>query len=167
MEKSRRSATDPLAAVQRLSHSRKMRTQLLASVFLWIACLSACSTANGKRAQLIKTIEGAVVLPEDAWPLDRYERYYAEDNGRVLGVFTVHDVGHRQEALEFCKGLDEAPFPCPLNGKGLKLVAAGQSLWLDDPLDLPAKSGGGCSHLTLSYSPVDRKFERVECNGDY
>jgi hypothetical protein len=144
-----------------------MRTKLLASVFLCIACLSACSAAVGKKEHLIKTIEGAVNLPEGARPLDRYERYYAEDNGRVLGVFTVHDGGHRQEVLEFCKGLDEAPFPCPVDGKGLRLVAAGQSLWLDDPLDLPAKSGGGCSHVTLSYSTVDQKFERVECNGDY
>ena len=105
--------------------------------------------ANDKSEQRIKAIEGAVVLPEGAWPLDRYERYYAEDNGRVLGVFTVHELWHRQEALEFCKGLDVAPFPCPLDGNGLRLVAAGQSLWLDDPLDLPAKTGGGCSHVTL------------------
>lgn len=144
-----------------------MRAQLIASVSMCIACLSACSAASSEREQLIKTIESAVEPPEGAWPLDRYERYYAEDKGRVLGVFTVHDEGHRQVVLELCQDLDEAPFPCPLDGKGLRLGAAGQSRWLDNPIDLPAKSGGGCSHVTIWYSPGDRKFERVECNGDY
>lgn len=123
--------------------------------------------ASGEREQLIETIEAAVQLPDGAWPLDRYERYYAEDDGRVLGVYTVHSADHRRQVLNFCQGLDDAPSPCPSGGQGLRLVAAGQSIWLDDQEDLPGMSGGGCSLVTISYLPSERKFERVECNGEH
>ena len=144
-----------------------MREQRIAFVSMCILCLSACSVASSEKEQLSETIEAALQLPEGAWPLDRYERYYAKGNGRILGVYTVHSADHRRQVLKLCRGLDDDPFPCPSGGEGLRLVAAGQSLWLDDPEDLPATSGGGCSLVTISYLPSERKFERIECNGEY
>jgi len=114
---------------------------------------------------LIEAIEAAVELPENALPIDRYERYYTNRDGMILAVYIIHDVGHRAAVLDYCRTLNEAPFPCPLDDGDLRLVDAGQSTWVEDSIDMPFKSGGGCSQVNIEYSPAKRKFLRVECNG--
>lgn len=107
-------------------------------------------------------------MPREARPLASYERYYARrSDGIIIGVYTNHDDGHRSEVLKTCANYRESAFPCPVDSEGVRLVEAGESLWLEDPMDLPAMSGGGCGQVTVEYDPSIERFARVECNGPY
>lgn len=117
---------------------------------------------------MVRTMESTVDLPAEASPLSSYERYYAQKaDGTVIGVYTNHDPEFRRFVLEECRRLDEEPFPCPLGENGVRYVEAGESVWLDDPRDLPISNGGGCAYVTIVFEPANSRFTEVECNGPY
>ena len=98
--------------------------------------LSAGCTQNNDANQVeIQTIEATVQMPRDAHSLASYERYYARrPDGMIIGVYTNHDESQRRGVLETCANYRERPFPCPVGNEGVRLVQAGESLWLEDPM---------------------------------
>lgn len=137
---------------------------------LFVVSLSSvgCTQDGDVNQVAIRTVEATVKMPIGAHPLAAYERYYARrPDGTIVGVYTNHDEDHRRQVLKVCQDLKETPFPCPINGESVRLVQAGEILWLEDPLDLPAKSGGGCALITVEYNPKMKQFGPVECNGPY
>lgn len=142
-----------------------MRSLILAS--LVALCIGGCSIEKDERAQVIDSIESAVKLPDGALRLDQYERYYTSRDGFILAVYITHSDYHRKAVLAACQSMNEKGFPCPLDDGKLRLVNAGQSRWVENPLEIPGMSGGGCSQVTILYSPERQEFMRVECNGPY
>ena len=127
-----------------------------------------CTKDNGTNQAAIQTIESTVQMPGEARPLSSYERYYTRrPDGTIIGVYTNHDEGHRREVRKTCAKYRESAFPCPVDSEGIRLVEAGHSVWLEEPMDLPAMSGGGCGQVTVEYNPSTERFARVECNGPY
>lgn len=127
-----------------------------------------CTQEGDANQTAIQSVEATVELPTEAHPLAAYERYYARrPDGTIVGVYTNHDEEHRRQVLKACRDLEKPPFPCPVSSEGVRLVQADESLWVDDPLDLPIMSGGGCAQVTVEYDPKMKRFETVECNGDY
>ena len=128
--------------------------------------ITGCTKNNGADQAAIQTVEATVQMPREARPLASYERYYARrPDGMIIGVYTNHNEGHRSQVLKFCANYRQPPFPCPVDRQSVRLVEAGESLWLKDPRDLPAMSGGGCDQVTVEYDPSIERFARVECNG--
>lgn len=145
-----------------------MRVPALSALFLVGSMLAGCSEVSSEREKLAGKIERSVVLPANARALEDYARYYAKNaDGSVSAVYVVHGEGHREAVARACRKIDDAPFPCPVAGGELRLVEAGESMWVDEAIDLPGMSGGGCSHVDISYQPREGAFARVECNGDY
>ncbi|MGN6497048.1 MAG: hypothetical protein ACTHK5_06870 [Tsuneonella sp.] len=141
-------------------------TRLLICILVFST--AACDDKLNSHRNVIRSIESAVELPEGASSLASYERYYAQKaDGIVIGVYTNHDSEHRRGVLRACKGLRDKPYPCPTDAADIRLVEAGESVWLDDPTDLPAMSGGGCAQITLQYELASGRFLEVECNGPY
>jgi hypothetical protein len=143
-----------------------MRTVCL-SVLSLLASLSGCGSGRDSEDGLAEKIEKFVILPRGAAPLDSYGRYYAKRNGTILAVYTNHSDEYREFVKQDCRMNPERTFPCPLDDGRLRLVNAGQRMWLDDWRTLPATSGGGCGHVTFEYEPASNRFFHVECNGDY
>jgi hypothetical protein len=144
--------------------------QLARFLLLSLAGISSagCTKDNDSGQSAIQNIEETIQMPGEAHPLDSYERYYARrPDGMIVGVYTNHDKGHRRDVMKACANFKDAPFPCPVDGKGIRLVQAGESLWLDDPMNLPAMNGGGCAQVTIEYRPSTEQIARVECNGPY
>jgi len=130
--------------------------------------LTACSQMPDERQEIEDRIESEVTLPGEALALARYERYYAiRADGSVIGSYIVHDKDYHALVAVACKQVSGAPFPCPIDGGGVRLVAPGERLWLDDAGDLPFMNGGGCAQVTIEFLPKSGKFTRVECNGPY
>lgn len=165
------SPNEPVVALHVLVHVGVMNSNFPAFLSLPLLLSAGCSITEeeleDERRKVSEMIEAAVKLPEDALPLHRYERYYANSDSGVLAVYTVHSADHRQFVQEHCRTIDEAPFPCPLSGGELMLVDPGESAWIDNPAEMPSKDGGGCSHVNILYSPDRQKFVRVECNASY
>ena len=158
----------PIADVRYFGHYHLMHVPAASALFLVGSMLAGCSEVRSEREELAGEIERSVVLPTNARALEDYERYYAKNaDGSVSAVYIVHDEGHREAVARACREIDDAPFPCPVAGGQLRLVEAGESRWVDDAIDLPGMSGGGCSQVDISYQPRDGAFVRVECNGDY
>lgn len=117
---------------------------------------------------MAERIESVVVLPTDAADIDSYSRYYAiRQDGSVLATYLIHMPGYLETVAEACREDQGDRFPCPINGGELRLVEAGKRAWVEDPLDIPGISGGSCRQVTIEYLPVEERFLRVECNGDY
>jgi hypothetical protein len=136
-------------------------------VLLLIVPLSGCTNDRDRRDPLADRIENAIVLPQGAFALADYERYYAVTQGVVRGVYTIHGPGYREFAAQGCRELAERPFPCPRENGELRLVEPGQRAWVDDAMELPGRSGGGCSQVDIAYRIADGAFLYVECNGDH
>lgn len=144
-----------------------MRTACFTFLSLLTSSLAECAGASDDRERLAETIEEAVVLPRGAAALGSYERYFTERDGVVLAVLINHSEDHRQVVAQHCRTLDESPFPCPLAGGEVRLVDAGESAWVEDWIDLPGMSGGGCAQVNIEYLPQEREFVRAECNGPH
>lgn len=122
-------------------------------------------------------IEGRIILPSGAKPLAKYARYYAQDSqGTVWGSYTPEaDPYFWKLVSESCakiKGQGSSsnktpPAPCPLNGGSIRLVKAGDRLWMATPAELPRASGGGCFSVTFQYMPATGLFQHLECNGSH
>lgn len=135
---------------------------------LIVILLSACAAPDHEKSDLTERIEATVVLPNEADPIEEYERYYAlRPDGTVLGVYTTHSDVHRKAVAETCRTLNEQPFPCPTDGTKLRLVKSGESVWISDHLELPGTNGGGCALINIHYDPRSQRFLEVECNGPY
>lgn len=98
--------------------------------------LSGCS--NNGETELISQMEAALRLPEGAEPLDNYARYYA-----------IEGAGGRREVRGVLVKRKDAA--------GVHLVKANS---------LPVLFDGGCSVVNVRYSPAEKKFLLVSCNGD-
>ena len=99
--------------------------------------------------------------------INDYSRYYAIDQGVVKAVYIIHRPDYHESVAEDCKKIAEHPFPCPIGNGRLRSIRAGQRTWVEDPIDLPGMSGGGCAQVDVEYRITDGAFMRVECNGSH
>ena len=98
--------------------------------------LGACSETDAERTErAIRSAELKLVLPEGAFPLASYERYYAVSGTMVSGV------------------LRHAP------------SEIGNFTIIGDKEHLPARNDGGCSFVTVRLNLATEKWEQVICNG--
>lgn len=139
---------------------------------LIVVGLAACSTSANERDKLIERIESRLVLPREAKPMGKYERYYSRNmDGSIIAIFIIHSPDHPEQVRSACNEFAyqgaEPPFPCPMNGGDLRLINPGEKAWVENPVDMPGISGGGCNQVTIEYETDEERFVRVECNGDY
>lgn len=136
-----------------------------------MVALSFAATGCGPAAiedDVLTRIEEEIELPEGAAPLDIYSRYYAHgDQGAILAVYVIHPEGYSERVIEACSAIEDGPFPCPVNGGPLRLADAGKRVWVDNVIDLPGMSGGGCAQINVEFHPGTNTFATVECNGPY
>jgi hypothetical protein len=148
-----------------------------AGVIIPLVALAACQHPASPQEALMGKIESEIVLPIKSFPLEKYARYYARDRrGQIWGSYTPEaDESYLKEVSQECRRIkkpgpnarEAPPFPCPLNVGPVRLVKAGQRLWMTDPREIPGASGGGCSFVTFIYDPKTSRFKNLQCNGDY
>lgn len=146
-------------------------------LFAALALTSACRAADDEHQVLMKHIESAVRLPEDAWAIEEYARNYASmPDGTVLAIYVkpFEHVAYPDQACEqVLENLETAPCStetiAELEAQDAQLAEsrgkAGESRWLNDYRKLPTMNDGGCMLIEISFDPRSRKIERVECNG--
>jgi hypothetical protein len=100
--------------------------------------LAGLAGCSSKEAELISQMEASLRLPNGAHALDSYVRYYA-----------IEGAGERREV----RGV----LVKRKNQTGVHLVKANA---------LPVLFDGGCGVVNVRYSPREKKFLQVACNGD-
>lgn len=111
------------------------RAVLGLAISVALAALAGCS--DSKETELISQMEAGLRLPEGAAPLDHYARYYA-----------IEGAGERREVRGVLVRRKDAA--------GVHLVKANS---------LPVRFDGGCGVVNVRYSPAEKKFLLVSCNG--
>ena len=126
------------------------------------------------RAALVAEIKRAVVMPENAHPIDAYGGHYA-----LTGVGTViakyHLVLPRQQAAGCSKAFTGYMRDCTkaevaelqkINDEAFaRQTPAGKSRWFDDPADIPTIFDGGCTVVNVEYDLTTRRVIATSCNG--
>ncbi|MGB5723743.1 MAG: hypothetical protein WBM39_04960 [Parasphingorhabdus sp.] len=104
---------------------------------LSILFLGGCAAASERKFSLDQ-IEDSLILPEGAYPLDEYARYYASnEEGKIVAIYSTfenEDIGKR--------------------------------FWLDDYRKLPTVLDGGCSVVNIEFDRETQAIDSVFCNGE-
>jgi hypothetical protein len=87
----------------------------------------------------IEAIESNILMPEGAYPLAEYDRYYSitEVNGvkKLVGMYLYH---HTKKP-------------------GIHRI---------EPNSMPMMADGGCAAIDMEYDLVNKKLLRIFCHGD-
>ncbi|WP_126665465.1 hypothetical protein [Croceibacterium ferulae] len=113
-------------------------------------------------------LEENVRLPEGASKLSEYARYYADaGRGEIVAAYLIpfeHELAPGEGCEEMMKDFSSREVPCP-DQKSPWSMPAGQRRWLDDRLDLPVVSDGGCIYVEIIFDKATAAMKRAECNG--
>jgi hypothetical protein len=130
---------------------------------------------NSTEQELMDRIESSVVLPEGAYPLEDYGRYYTySGEGRVTAVY-LRPFNPPDSSDGCWKSSGEDLIPCTeeereaansaMSGMTSRRLGAGERRWVDDSNDLPFILDGGCTQVTIDYLIASNRFASVRCNG--
>jgi hypothetical protein len=131
-----------------------------------IALLLACSQSTaGRHETLMDRIDGALVLPAKALPLQKYARYYAQKNDGTIAIFLTaytYQGPHRVAygCSEIMKNGASKEVPCDPATE----PKAGERHWLTIER-MPDASDGGCSIINAVYDPSAQRIVELHCNG--
>ena len=125
-----------------------------------------CNANNDREAELAELISSKVELPDEAYDLEQYSRYYSRDeNGLISAVFIVQSNNFREKVRSACLEVHSTTYPC--DEPDLGVVEPGGAKWVSDREELPAQNGGGCSYIFIEYDTQLARFRTVECAGPY
>jgi hypothetical protein len=126
----------------------------------------SCTAHLNEHAQLMREIDAAIVMPEQALPLDRYARYFSlRPDGKVVGFYTayVRDEGPKPAdygCSEITRNNTLVDVPCGPDDS----PRAGEKHWVRYN-EMPEASDGRCSIINVVYNRTVRRIEKVWCNG--
>jgi len=116
-------------------------------------------------------IEGRVRLPEGAYAMADYARFYAkEPSGKIIGVYLIPapPMGPEDGCSELQADLTLKPLDCSSLPKSPHAsVKANERKWLERDQDLPGMNDGGCAMVTVVYQPLRKAVEAAHCNGSF
>lgn len=150
---------------------------------IYLPIVLLIGAANSERPSdeeaVMRTIESAVQLPDDAKALEYYSRNYAlRPDGKVIAVYVRPHLMEARDSDYNCEVMleDFGSRPCTEVEKGGALARdqamaerfgqSGQSRWLEDYRDLPNISDGGCDLIEIIFDPQSQMIESTQCNGD-
>lgn len=115
---------------------------------------TSCAAPDWRtQASLMDEVEKRVQLPNGAYQLDDYARYYILRDGMISGRYIIP----------------------PKSGPDSLSLTAGQRQWVDpDPADgdsdgygdIPDIDGRGCAIVDVSFNTATHKVEEASCTGD-
>jgi hypothetical protein len=143
---------------------------------LVVLALCACTAqAKSPHERIMDEIENGISLPNGAYLLRDYARYYAlDEKGRVWAVYALP--GPPPSGHEICKDMDGAippekwrTVPCPKDSPEGSYLPAGHRRWMSDPLAIPTTLDTlGCEQLTFTYDAARNTFvTKPECSNQY
>jgi hypothetical protein len=142
-------------------------TRVLATALTVV--LAGCSSTEERQQQaLMDMIEARVQLPEKAWPLKEYARYYADaGDGTIHGVYLIPT--EEPDANDVCELLaadgSSRVVPCPQMRPDWE-VPADERRWFEDHRELPYINDGGCSEVDVVFDRTKSAVLSVTCNGE-
>lgn len=114
-------------------------------VVIAVAFVAACSSPS--IGDEISELESAIVMPEGAYTLDAYARFYTISEHTIEGEYVSRDM------LSFL-----------LEHRVVRERLA-DNVFLVDADQMPGVRDGGCGVLTLSYSRQTHELHGPDCNG--
>ncbi len=109
------------------------------TLFIAVSFQACAVDKKGVTQEDIETIESNILMPEGAYPLAEYDRYYSitEVNGvkKLVGMYLYH--------------YTKKP--------GIHRI---------EPNSMPRMADGGCAAIDMEYDLVNKKMLRIFCHGD-
>lgn len=110
-------------------------------------------------------IDGALVLPANAHPLQDYALYYAQRSDSQIAVFLTAYTYQESRAADYgCSEMlisgSSEEMPCASTNE----PKAGERRWIDIER-MPEASDGGCSIINAVFNPSAQRIVSLRCNG--